>query len=266
VRRFIVGLAAILLAFGVFAYVAGPSRAASGYDSAYFGESAFLSLNPGQSGQFAVGFNNTGSIGWVRGTASQVNLQVCAADKVTCGVPSPYATWASGWLSSTAYATASTDYVGPGQTGFFVYNIVAPTSSAGQTARFNGDLALNASGQQLHPQGYYQDATVVAAGVATQVQCGAWTTNPIVNNGSATTSTTVSIRDVNGNLVTSGSYSVGFARLNGSSTILVTTSPQSTSGGNATFSVRSSGTAGTDTYQASSTGLTSGTCPVLIAQ
>ena len=265
-RRLIAGLAAILLAFGVFAFVAAPSRAADGYDSSYFGESGFLTLNPGQSGQFAVGFNNTGSIGWVRGSATQVDLQICAADKVTCGVPSAYAAWSNGWLSSTAYATTSTDYVGPGQTGYFVYNIVAPTTSAGQTARFNGDLALHASGTQLHPQGYYQDATVNSGAVGTQLRCGPWTTNPIVNNGTSTTSTTVSVLDASGNVVTVGSYSVGLSKLSGSATVLVTTSPQSTSGGNATFSVRSSGTAGTDTYQASSSGLPPRTCPVLTAQ
>jgi hypothetical protein len=266
VRQVAAGVACLILALGVFAFVAGPSRAASSYDSAYFGESAFLSLNPGQSGQFAVGFNNTGSTGWQIGTASQVDLQVCGSDKVTCGIPSANAAWASGWLRSTVYATTTTAYVGPGQTGFFVYNIVAPSNSAGQTVRFNGDLALDVSGQQLHPQGYYQDATVNAGPAATQVRCGPWATNPIVNNGSSTTSTTVSVADVNGNVVTFGTYSVSLSRLSGSSTVLVTTSPQSTSGGNATFTVRSSGVAGTDTYQASGTGLTANNCPPIGAQ
>ena len=354
-RRFVVGLAALSLALGIAAYLAGPVRAAvPNYDSAYFGESAFLTLSPGQSGQFAVGFNNTGSVGWVTGSASQVDLQVCLADKVTCGVSSPNAAWASNWLSTTAYATTTTSFVGPGQTGWFVYSIVAPASAAGQTARFNGDLALHVGNQQIHPQGYYQDAAVTAAPAAltitpasatatvgstvqfsvtgatpgsttawavnggcgtitqdglftattpvgpcsvvvttsagqsasasvsvvpgfggggggsgqtaTHLTCGAWTTNPIANNGTSTSSTTVSVRDVNGNVVSSGSFSVSFTRTSGSSTTLVTASPQSTSSGTATFTVRSTGTAGTDTYQASSSGLSSVTCPTISAQ
>jgi hypothetical protein len=349
VRRFVSGLAAILLALGLFGYLADSARAVSGYDSAYFGESAFLSLNPGQSGQFVVGFNNTGSTGWLRGSASQVDLQVCGPDKVTCGIPSANAAWASNWLSSTAYATTSTAYVGPGQTGFFVYNIVA-SGTAGQTARFNGDLALHASGQQVHPQGYYQDATVnagaltiappssspvvgstvqfsvsgaaagstltytvtggcgtitasglftatavispcsvvattsagqsasatvnvISAGgggggggpVATRVNCGAWETNPI-STDLGSTSTTVSILDQNGSLFTSGSFSVSFTSTAGTSTFLVTTTPQSTSGGTATFTVQATGRAGTDTYQASSSGLTTGICPPITAR
>src|SRR5205814_1613174 len=84
----------------------------SGYDSAYFGESAFLTLGPGQSGQFAVGFNNTGSTGWLTGSASQVDLAICLPDKTTCNTTSPNAAFASSWLSSTAYATTSTTFVG----------------------------------------------------------------------------------------------------------------------------------------------------------
>ena len=354
-RQLTSGVAVLILAFGVFAYVAGPARAASGYDSTYFGESAFLSLTPGQSGQFAAGFNNSGSTGWLNGTASQVDLQVCGSDKVTCGIPSANAAWASGWLSSTAYATTSTDYVGPGQTGFFVYNIVAPSNSAGQTVRFNGDLALHASGQQLHPQGYYQDATVniasftiaptsaspeagttvqftvngAAAGstvaftvtgacgtinptsglftaetvtspcsvvattsagqsasatvtvvsggggggggtppvvrVATELFCGEWDPNPIPAGDSESSSTIVSILDQNGDPFASGSFSIDFTHQAGLSTVLFTDSPQLTSGGHATFEVRSTGTAGTDTYLASSDELeTSDTCPVIV--
>ena len=137
--------------------------AAAGFDSSYFGESAFLTLTPGQSGQFAAGFTNTGSSGWQTGTTSQVNLAICLADKVTCSVPSPNSAWASSWYSSIAYATQSTTFVGPGQVGWFVYSVRAPASAAG-TTRFNGDLVLNSTGEKLHPEGYYQDATVVAPG------------------------------------------------------------------------------------------------------
>ena len=172
-QRIFTAIAALSLVVGLLSGLAAPASATvEGYDSSYFGESSFLNLTPGQSGQFAVGFNNTGATGWVRGTASQVDLQICLPDKVTCGTTSPNSAWAQNWFSPTVYSTATTDFVGPGQTGWFVYNVQAPASSAGTTARFNGDLALHATGQQIHPQGYYQDATVAAAVVAPPVTGG----------------------------------------------------------------------------------------------
>ena len=166
-RRIITAITAFAMALSMLATAqAAPAAAVAGYDSDYFGESAFLNLAPGQAGQFAVGFNNTGATGWQLGTSSQVNLGICQADKTTCNTTSPNAAWASNWYSSIAYATQSTNFVGPGQTGWFVYAVRAPsTATTGTTARFNGDLVLHSTLQQLHPQGYYQDATV--SGTAT---------------------------------------------------------------------------------------------------
>ena len=154
-QRIVSAITALALALSFLGSTAQPAAAVTGYDSAYFGESAFLTLAPGTTGQFVAIFTNTGPTGWVRGTASQVNLAVCLADKVTCNVASPNAAWASGWLSPTAYATTSTGYVGPGQQGFFVYSVTAP--AGGGYARFNGDLSL-VTGEMIHQQGYYQDA------------------------------------------------------------------------------------------------------------
>ena len=167
-RRITTAITAFALALSMLAtaQAAPASAAVAGYNSDYFGESAFLNLAPGQAGQFAVGFNNTGATGWQAGTSSQVDLGICAADKTTCNVTSPNAAWASNWYSSIAYASQSTNFVAPGQTGWFVYGVRAPAgSTVGTTARFNGDLVLHATLQQLRPQGYYQDATV--SGTAT---------------------------------------------------------------------------------------------------
>lgn len=148
-----------------------PASAAAGYDSSYFGESSFLTLAPGQSGQFAAGFTNAGSIGWQSGTSSQTNLAICLSDKATCNVPSPNAAWATSWYSSVAYATQSTTFVGPGQVGWFVYSVRAPSgATAGTLARFNGEVVLAATGERLHPEGYYQDAQVGgASGAGSQI-------------------------------------------------------------------------------------------------
>ncbi len=141
---------------------AGPAQAAAGYDSSYQFESAFLSLAPGDSGTFAVFFANTGSTAWVKGSSTQVNLSICASDKIFCNVTSGNAAFAVGWLSSIAYATHTKDIVVPGDFSPFSYNIKVPTGQASGTYRFNGDLVVGVSGEKLHPEGYYQDAAVTA--------------------------------------------------------------------------------------------------------
>ena len=143
---------------------AGTAQAApAGYDSAYQFESAFLTLKPGDSGTFSVFFANTGTTSWVKGSGSQVNLAICAADKVTCNVTSGQAAWAVGWLSSTAYATHTKDAVSPGDFSAFTYNIKVPAGQAGGVYRFNGDLVQGSSGTRVHPEGYYQDGNVSGA-------------------------------------------------------------------------------------------------------
>ncbi len=144
---------------------AGTAQAApAGYDSAYQFESAFLTLKPGDSGTFSVFFANTGTTSWVKGSGSQVNLAICAADKVTCNVTSAQSAWAVGWLSSTAYATHTKDAVAPGDFSAFTYNIKVPAGQAGGVYRFNGDLVQGSSGTRVHPEGYYQDGNITGAG------------------------------------------------------------------------------------------------------
>src|SRR5690348_13574523 len=59
--------------------------AGGGYSSSYSGESAFTNVGAGQSGQMSAIFFNDGSQAWAPGV---VGLLICAADKVTCNVPS----------------------------------------------------------------------------------------------------------------------------------------------------------------------------------
>jgi hypothetical protein len=98
-HKILTAVTALAVVASLLAGAAGQAAAVSGYDSAYFGESAFLTLGPGQSGQFAVGFNNTGSTGWLTGSTSQVDLAICLPDKVTCNTISPNAAFASNWLA-----------------------------------------------------------------------------------------------------------------------------------------------------------------------
>ena len=82
-RKIAVAFTAVTLALSMLAQ-AVPAAAAAGFDSAYAGESAFVSLAPGQSNDFQVFFANTGSTTWTRSTSTQVDLAACLADKVTC--------------------------------------------------------------------------------------------------------------------------------------------------------------------------------------
>src|SRR5439155_598414 len=148
----------------------GVAQAATpGYDSAYQFESAFLSLKPGDSGTFSVFFANTGTASWTAGSGSQVNLAVCAADKVTCNVTSAQAAWANGWLSSTAYATHTKSVVVPGDFSAFTYNVKVPAGTTSGTYRFNGDLVVSSTGDRIHPEGYYQDGSVSAGAGGTGI-------------------------------------------------------------------------------------------------
>jgi hypothetical protein len=166
-RRIVTAISAAALALSMVAQ-AVPAAAVTGYDSAYSGESAFLTLNPGQSGTFTVFFANTSqNTTWTKGTATQVDLAACLEDKVTCDQQdASEAPYNSGWLSATRYATTTQTSVAPGQIGTFTYNVAVPATGSG-LHRFNGDLVVSSLGAagRIHPEGYYQDVSVPGAPV-----------------------------------------------------------------------------------------------------
>jgi len=146
----------------------------TGYDSAYAGESAFVNISPGQTLNFQVFFANTGTTTWSRGTGTQVDLAACLEDKTTCNAQdATEASWNTGWLSATRYASTVQTTTAPGALGTFSYNITAPVGATNGTYRFNGDLVLSSTGEKIHPDGYYQDATIGGAGggAATLTNC-----------------------------------------------------------------------------------------------
>jgi hypothetical protein len=149
------------------AFTPSPAMAVTGFDSAYSGESAFVNINPGETASFQVFFSNTGTLAWSKGTDTQVDLATCLEDKVTCNAQDPSeATWNSGWLSNVRYATHTQTIVSTGSLATFAFSIKAPSSATG-AHRFNGELVVAKTGARIHPQGYYQDATVAAVGSVT---------------------------------------------------------------------------------------------------
>src|SRR2546425_462728 len=139
-RRFTTAITAAALTLSMALSLNGGAvqAATPGYDSAYQFESAFLTVKPSDAGTFSVFFANTGTTSWTAGSGSQVNLAVCAADKVTCNVVLSNSAWANGWLSSTAYATHTKTVVVPGDFSAFTYNLKVPAGTGAGTYRFNG--------------------------------------------------------------------------------------------------------------------------------
>ena len=125
----------IALAFSMLASTI-PANAAAGYHAAYFVESNFLSGAPGTSGQFSVGYTNTGDQAWVKGAANQqANLGTAAPLDNTTDFT---AGWANGWLSANRYTAQSAALVAPGQIGFFIWNFTIPATAGAGEHRFYG--------------------------------------------------------------------------------------------------------------------------------
>jgi hypothetical protein len=159
-----IGIGVLAMAL-TFAALPSQAAAVTGYDSAYSGETAFMTVAPGQTVNFQVFFTNTGTNIWARGTSTEVHLAACLADKVSCNLQdASEASWNAGWLSAVRYATATQTAVAPGSVATFSYNVRAPDNVLAGTFRFNGDLVLASTGERIHPEGYFQDATVLAIG------------------------------------------------------------------------------------------------------
>jgi hypothetical protein len=217
VRTLVTWIICVGLALSIFGAFGSRAEAlVTGYDSAYAGESAFLALQQGQTGSFSVFFQNTGLTTWTRGSSTQVDLFACRDNKVTCDVtPEEIAFNPGSWFSGTRYSTQVQTTVAPGSIATFAYTVRVPTNAAPGTYRFNGDLGVSAiggSGGRIHPEGYFQDVTVVGGTGQISVTFGTMSptnaTNPrssasdTSDNGSAGEETyTFTLRDGGGNAV-----------------------------------------------------------------
>lgn len=193
--RNVIGAAvALLLAFGALG--AQPANGAeAGFHAAYFSESSFLTLSPGQTGQFSVGFTNTGTEAWTRGVSGkQASLHTAAP------LDNPLdhtAGWSVNWSAPNVYAIQANDLVAPGQVGFFTYTITVPAGTAFATTKtFYGRPAVDGVGF-MEDYGYYQSVTVAGSVVITAVTpASPSTTNrPTLSGTGAAANETVSITD-----------------------------------------------------------------------
>jgi hypothetical protein len=92
-----------------------------GFHAAWSGQSPNPTVAPGEVATLVVALRNTGYRGWYQGSPGQ------QANLATSGpLDAPRPELAQGWLSSNRIATTTTSYVGPGQTGWFQFQIHAP--------------------------------------------------------------------------------------------------------------------------------------------
>ena len=117
-----------------YARVASPAAPAaqialppdSGYHSRWTAQSPDPIVTAGEETTLVVALENTGSRGWRRGVADQ---------QTTLGTSDPqdaeHPELAADWLSASRVTSTTTEYVGPGEVGWFAFAVRAP-SSAGE--------------------------------------------------------------------------------------------------------------------------------------
>jgi uncharacterized protein YkwD len=104
-----------------------------GYHGAWAGQSPDVTLSPGQTATLVVALRNIGYRGWYRGSSGQ-QANLGTAD------PLDAERWDLnyGWLSASRIATTTTAYVGPGQVGWFEFQVRAPASPGSYVLRARG--------------------------------------------------------------------------------------------------------------------------------
>jgi len=96
----------------------------SGYHASWAAQSSDPILAAGELTTLVVGLTNTGARGWYRGVADrQANLgtnEPQDADRPELAVD---------WLSANRLTSTTTDYVGPGEVGWFEFSLRAPATA-----------------------------------------------------------------------------------------------------------------------------------------
>jgi uncharacterized protein YkwD len=104
-----------------------------GYHGAWAAQSPDVTLSPGQTATLVVALRNTGYRGWYRGSPGQ-QANLGTADPLD--VPRWDLNYA--WPSASRIATTTTSYVGPGQLGWFQFQVRAPSSPGSYVLRVRG--------------------------------------------------------------------------------------------------------------------------------
>src|SRR5688572_10409124 len=114
-----------------------PSSAPSGlpgFHAAWYGQSGYPTLCPGERSTATVAYYNSGSFGWVRGRMGEMAFlgtsnPIPGHDQASLlGGDGQLGSPATGWPRYNRIAAQPADYVGPGQVAWFQFTIQAPTT------------------------------------------------------------------------------------------------------------------------------------------
>lgn len=118
--------------------LAPPSSVATdlpGFHAAWYGQSGYMSLCPGEVGIATVAYINTGSLGWYAGVPGQTAYLGTSGPEPGQDRPSRIGgdgtrgSPQTGWPSYNRLAMQPSAYVGPGQVAWFQFRVKAPASS-----------------------------------------------------------------------------------------------------------------------------------------
>jgi cysteine-rich secretory family protein len=105
----------------------------SGYHARWSAQSPDPTVYAGTLATLVVALQNTGSRGWYRGLANQ---------QATLGTSDPqdaeHPELAAYWLSANRLVSTTTDYVGPGEVGWFEFTVRAPATAGEYTLALRG--------------------------------------------------------------------------------------------------------------------------------
>ncbi|MGH2471979.1 MAG: CAP domain-containing protein [Candidatus Limnocylindria bacterium] len=105
----------------------------SGYHARWSAQSPDPTVYPGAFATLVVAIQNTGSRGWYRGVATQ-QANLATSDPQDAELPE----LATDWLSANRLTTTTTDYVGPGEVGWFEFRLRAPTTTGDYVLALRG--------------------------------------------------------------------------------------------------------------------------------
>jgi len=106
-----------------------------GFHAAWYGQSGYPTLCPGERSTATVAYYNSGSFGWVRGRLGEMAFLGTWDPSPGQDRPSPLggdgtaASPAAGWPRFNRIAAQPADYVGPGQVAWFQFTIQAPMTA-----------------------------------------------------------------------------------------------------------------------------------------
>jgi hypothetical protein len=240
-----------------------------GFHAAWYGQSGYMTLCPGDVATATVAMYNSGSFGWVKGVMGQVGYlgtwnPIPGQDQPSLlGGDGTNGSPATGWPRYNRVAIQPADYVGPNQVSWFQFGVRAPTTPGVYDLYIR---PLIEGAQWMEDYGIFWRITVpsgVAVGAPAKLGCTASPAS-IVAGSTQSSTITVSVQDTNGQTVTTDSGtsitlsqagttgSLDGGPVGGSSTKL-------TSGGTASFTLTqpsAGATGGSDQLSASSGSLT----------